>query len=230
MAESKLGKEGHRERMRKQYLAGGTDNIPDHNLLELFLSIVIPRRDVKELSYDLINTFGSIEGVINASPNNLMTVKGVGESTAIAISLINKINIRANKSRNSDITRIINLSDAQRYLINELSNETVEKAIQINIKNNGGIINKYIVGEGNACCTNVECGRIINYALRDNCASVIVAHNHPCGVADASLNDLDFTFKIKRMLDDVGIGFMDHFIVAGDECTYVLNNPLFKKE
>ena len=75
MALADLSREGHRQRLREQYLSGGMDNAPDHHLLELFLSIVIPRRDVKELSYDLINQFGSLEGVLNAEPQDLMNVK-----------------------------------------------------------------------------------------------------------------------------------------------------------
>ena len=61
-----LEREGHRSRMRNTYINGGMENAPDHNVLELFLSVIIPRKDVKELSYSLINTFGSLEGVLNA--------------------------------------------------------------------------------------------------------------------------------------------------------------------
>ena len=74
--------------MREVYLAGGMQNAPDHNLLELFLSIIIPQKDVKELAYALINRFGSLEGVLNADANQLMTVNGIGQSAAVGIKMV----------------------------------------------------------------------------------------------------------------------------------------------
>ena len=71
----KLERRGHRQRMRDAYLRGGADSMADHNMLELFLSLVIPQKDVKPLAYDLINTFGSLERVVSASPQRLMEVK-----------------------------------------------------------------------------------------------------------------------------------------------------------
>ena len=98
-----LEREGHRSRMRNTYINGGMENAPDHNVLELFLSVIIPRKDVKELSYSLINTFGSLEGVLNADVRDLMQVKGIGESTAVAISLIKDLYKRASLNRNCRI-------------------------------------------------------------------------------------------------------------------------------
>lgn len=229
LADKKLGREGHRARLRQQYLLGGMDNAPDHNLLEIFLSIMIPRRDVKDLSYELINTFGSLEGVINASPQELMTVKGIGESTAVALSSVKKINDRIIKNRNSDVKRIITLDDAKRYCINELSTQTVEKVVQINLKNNGAIINTYLISEGSVNCTNVDTGKIIKNAAFDNAAYVLIAHNHPSGETSASGSDIDFTLHLRSMLKSLNAQLIDHLIVAGDSCECILHNPMFQK-
>ncbi|MCM1114450.1 MAG: helix-hairpin-helix domain-containing protein, partial [Clostridium sp.] len=82
-----LGRNGHRQRMRNQFLLDRMENAPDHNLLELYLTIAIPQKDVKPLAYALINSFGSLEAVFSASPEELMAIAGVGEVTAVAISL-----------------------------------------------------------------------------------------------------------------------------------------------
>lgn len=224
-----LSREGHRQRLREQYLSGGMDNAPDHHLLELFLSIVIPRRDVKELSYDLINQFGSLEGVLNAEPQDLMNVKGVGESTAVAISSIKKLNDRVIHNRNKNITYIITIEDAKKYFINELCNETVEKIVQVNTKNNGKIINKHIVGSGTANCCDVDVERILQNAMRDKSAYVFLAHNHPDGEAYASANDIDFTFRLKRIMDSMTFKFVDHIIVAGEQAEPIIHAELFEK-
>ncbi|MCH5321260.1 MAG: RadC family protein [Eubacterium sp.] len=224
-----LGREGHRQRLRDSYLSGGMENAPDHNLLELFLSIVIPRRDVKPLTYDLINKFGSLEGVINASPQDLMTVNGVGESTAVAITLVKKLNDKVVKNRNLNTTKIIGLVGASEYCINELSNEVVEVLIQFTLRNDGSIINKYVISKGCVNGTNTDSRMIINNALRDNAAYVLLAHNHPNGSTSPSGEDVDFTFRMFRMLRDMKISLIDHLIVAGNSCEPIIHNKMFEK-
>lgn len=226
---AELSREGHRKRMRAQYLSGGMDNAPDHNLLEVFLSIVIPRRDVKELSYNLINHFGSLEGVLNASPYDLMGIKGVGESTAVAISSIKKLNDRVVRNRNKDITHIVTIADAEKFFINELCNETVEKVVQFNTKNDGRIINKHIVSSGTVNCSDVDIQLIIKNALMDNSAYVFIAHNHPDGEAYASGNDIDFTFRLKNVMSSMKVRFVDHIIVAGEQAEPIIHSQLFEK-
>ncbi len=225
----KEGREGHRKRLRDSYFSGSMDNAPDHNLLEIFLSVVIPRRDVKPLAYDLINKFGSLEGVINASPQDLMTVKGIGESAAVAISSVKKLNNRISQNKNKRVKRIINFKDAREYCINELSNETVEILIEITVRNDGSIINKYVISKGCVNGTNIDCRAIINNALRDNAAYILIAHNHPNGSAYASGEDIDFTFRLQGMLNDMKVTLIDHLIIADDSCESIINNPFFQK-
>ena len=75
---------GHRERLRDRALSGGLTALPDYELLELFLFRSIPKKDVKPLSKQLLARFGSFAGVLGATPEELRTVKGVGEAVAIA--------------------------------------------------------------------------------------------------------------------------------------------------
>lgn len=83
-----ISRDGHRARMRAAYLQGGGDAMPDHQLLELLLSISIPRKDVKPIAYALINRFGSLEQVFAAGAADLQQVPGVGEQTAVQILLV----------------------------------------------------------------------------------------------------------------------------------------------
>ncbi len=83
-----ISRDGHRARMRAAYLQGGGDAMPDHQLLELLLSISIPRKDVKPIAYALINRFGSLEQVFAAGAADLQQVPGVGEQTAVQILLL----------------------------------------------------------------------------------------------------------------------------------------------
>lgn len=214
---SEIGREGHRERMRDAYLRGNMDNAPDHNLLELFLSIIIPRKDVKQLSYDLINHFGSLEAVFAASPYELMTVKGIGESTAVALSLVDRFVTKININKNNSITRFKSVEDSINYCINLLKNEKSEKVYVITMTGILSVINCYKVGEGNVLSANVDIKSIITQSIKDNAAYVLITHNHPGGSPHPSGEDANFTVRLKETLDTINVRLFDHIIVSGNE-------------
>lgn len=212
-----IGRDGHRSRMRDAYLRGNMKNAPEHNLLELFLSIIIPRKDVKQLSYDLINRFGSIEAVINASPYELMSVNGVGESTAIALSLVNTFNTKISVERNKKITKFKSYDDYVQYCYNILHNEKIEKVYIVTLTNSLNVINNYCVGEGNITSASVNIKNIITCAIKDNAVYVLITHNHPGGSAHPSGEDANFTVRIKDMLETINVKLLDHIIVGEDD-------------
>ena len=212
-----LGREGHRERMRKSYLQGDMKNAPEHNLLELFLSLVIVRKDVKQLSYDLINTFGSLEGVLNATPHELMTVNGVGESTAIAISLVNQFSKKVAIGKNKNILRLKSLDDCFEYCRNLFMNERNEKVYIITLTANNTILGCYPVGEGSVNSSGVDMKAVITYVVKDNASSVLLTHNHPGGSAHPSGEDASFTVKLKDTLESMNVNLFDHIIISDSD-------------
>lgn len=224
---AELGRDGHRERMRKLYLDGGMENAPDHNLLELFLTGVIARKDVKPLAYDLINKFGSLEGVVNASPEDLMTVNGVGDAVAVHICLIKDIIKRIDINKCSNIKKITSTALAFEYCRNVLANEKIEKLLLITLKNDGKVINHHIVGTGTVNTSNADIRLIVENVIRDEAAGVILSHNHPGGSADASAQDINFTLEIRNTLKKINVNLMDHIIVGEDSCEALKDNPRY---
>ncbi len=224
---AELEREGHRARMRNTYINGGMDNAPDHNLLELFLSIIIPRKDVKELSYSLINTFGSLDGVLNADAEDLMKVKGIGESTAVAISLVKDLYKRAVLNRSSRIKSINNPAECFEYCRNLFETDVVEKAYIITLDNLKRIINCHSVGAGTSNQTEVDDKKLVSTAIRDNAVGVIITHNHPGLPSAPSAFDMNYSIRLSQMLEFVGIQLVDHVIVGCDGCTSLKHNTDF---
>ncbi len=222
-----LEREGHRARMRNTYINGGMDNAPDHNLLELFLSVIIPRKDVKELSYALMNTFGSLEGVLNADVRDLMQIKGIGESTAVAISLIKNLYKRASLNRNSRITSFNKMEACFEYCRNLFVADVVENAYLITLDNHNNIINCHSVGAGSANQTEVDDKKLVATAIRDNAVSVVITHNHPNTTATPSAQDLNYSIKLSQMLEFVGIKLLDHIIVGSDSCISLKHSKIY---
>lgn len=212
-----LSRNGHRQRMRRTYLLGGMENAPDHNLLELFLSIIIPQKDVKQLAYDLINRFGSLEGVLNADANQLMNVSGIGESAAVGIKMVVELNKRVITNRNKNVTDLNCSSEAIAYCANLLKYEKTEKLYMISLNNDGSIINLHLIGEGNANTAPSNTREILESAIIDKASGVLFTHNHPGGSSKASDADLNFSVSIDKLLQSVDINVIDHIIIGNDE-------------
>lgn len=212
-----LSRNGHRQRMRQSYLNGSMENMPDHNLLELFLSIIIPQKDVKELAYALINKFGSLEGVLNADAQQLMNVNGIGEAAAVGIKMVVELNKRVMKNKNQNVLNLNCCEEAVNYCKNILCYEKVEKLIMITINNDGSIINTHTIGTGNANSSSANQRQILENAIIDHASGVIFAHNHPSGSSKPSDADVNFSMTIGTTLSDIGINFIDHIIIGNDE-------------
>lgn len=107
--------EGHRKRLRESYIkSNGSDALRDHQLLELLLFYAIPRRDVNPLAHRLVNRFGSLRGVLEASFSELAE-EGVSQSTAILIKLVGDINFAQNCRRSRET--IENTDDAMDFAV-----------------------------------------------------------------------------------------------------------------
>lgn len=213
----KLSCQGHRKRIRAVYLTNGIKGTPDHNVLELFLSLVIPQKDVKPLAYDLINTFGSFERVFSADPDELMEVNGVGENTAVLLSLVKDINARILLNKNENINSLISSKDSVEYVENILKSSQTEQVLVITLDNRCCVINSSIVSAGTVNCANVSFNEIVRCATRDKASYVILAHNHPNGNAKPSTEDLNTTRELANILTSLNIKLRDHVIVGKNE-------------
>ncbi|MGH7090665.1 MAG: UPF0758 domain-containing protein, partial [Stellaceae bacterium] len=85
---------GHRERLRERLLAGGTEALPDYELLEILLQTANKRQDTKALAKALLQRFGSIAGVLGAGRDALMTVEGVGPAAAASLLVARELAVR----------------------------------------------------------------------------------------------------------------------------------------
>ena len=219
-----LNREKHRERVRKAYLNNSFDSMSDSNALELLLFYSIPRKDVKEISYALLNHFGSLEAVFDADIKELMKVDGVGENTAILINLIRNLNRRVNKNKNNKIKKIDSSDAAMEFAKNELSNLTKERLIVINLDNNYRVIAVNTVSQGSSGSVNVDPYKVMECIFKDGAANVIIAHNHPNGGVKPSAQDLNFTLEIINICRKVNINVNDHIIVGEREVFSMAND------
>ncbi len=214
MPESYLG---HRERMRQRFRDHGLDNFSDRDLLELLLYYVIPRRDVRPIAAALLETFGSLFGVFEASVDSLSQVPGVGENAATLLRLIPQVSRRYLISRSTDMVFLADSESAGEYLVPRLMFQREEVVLLACLDGKSRLLGCTELSRGETAGTAVSIRRIVEVALAQNSSKVILAHNHTSGIAVPSQEDVDTTKKVQEALRLVSIQLVDHLVVADND-------------
>ena len=209
--------DGARERLKERFWRGGLDGFPDVHVLELLLTFAIPRRETNTIAHALLEHFGSLSAVFEASREELEQVKGVGENAAALIKLIPAMDRRYHISRAGEVQKIMSSDDAGRLLIPRYRHAREEIVYLITLDGKRELIACEEIGRGTLDEAHVSIRTIAETALRRNAASVILSHNHVDGIALPSRADAQTTETIRQALRYVGITLSDHIIVAGDD-------------
>ncbi|MCR5664624.1 MAG: DNA repair protein RadC [Oscillospiraceae bacterium] len=209
--------EGHRERLKERFSEYGLEPFNDLNALELLLFYAIPRRDTNELAHALLERFGTLDAVFEASERELTEVPGIGRSAAMLIRLIPQMNKRCEICRARDVTVIANARAAGRYLIPRFANEKDEKALLLCLNAQKELIECDELSRGVVNTVELNVRRVVETAIRCRASSVILAHNHPSGHLIPSGDDELITRRIRDALRLVDITLDDHLIVGGKQ-------------
>lgn len=218
--------DGHRERMKSSFKKNGLDSMNDVNALELLLFYAIPRRDTNVIAHALLDHFGSLSRVFSASIQELCAVEGVGENTAVLISMIPQLVRKSMVSDAEKITVIKNSKDAGKYLVPRFAFEQDEVALLVCLDSQKRVIGCFELGRGVVNKVSVDVRKVVELALRYKASSVILSHNHPDSFALPSLTDTAMTEQIYRSLRLVGITLADHIIVSGKDYVSYLDSGM----
>ena len=210
--------QGHRERLRERFKKGGFTGFHDYEVLELMLTFIFRQGDVKPLAKELIKTFGSFSKVLDASVTELENVKGMGKASALSLhafreSMAYYFQNHATVDK-EQITKMSALVEMLRASIGHKTNEVLF-AIFLNAKNE--VLATKELGEGTVSQASAFPRKIVEEALKQKATSIILAHNHPGGVAEPSEHDESITTEIQKALALVEVSLQDHIILANNE-------------
>lgn len=205
---------GHRERLRKQFREQGGEGFHEHQLLELLLTYAIPQRDVNPLSHRLLKRFGSLSAVLRADAFDLMQEEGVGERTAVLLSLVGKLGPRA-VYEPAEGQRILTSGEAVPLCRALVGQSKREELWAITLNHGHRVIHTDKISSGTPSETPMYTRLVVECALRHGASGVLLCHNHPTGNAKPSPEDLEATGKVVRALEPLGITLYDHIIIAG---------------
>ena len=190
--------DGHRERLRARFAEHGLESFNELNALELLLCYAIPRRDTNELAHRLLDAFGSLSGVFQASMQELTSIPGIGENAAALILMVPQIVKKAHVSKAKETKIIRNSTDAGNYLLPYFLDEQDEIVMMLCLDNKRAVICCREMGRGVVNCVDANIRRMVETALKVKTTTVIIAHNHPNGVALPSREDDNFTRTLYR--------------------------------
>ena len=188
----------------------------------------IPRKDTNELAHKLIDEFGSLSRVFDASYEELLEVDGIGESSALLISMMPSVCRRYIENKTKGKINLSDPKDAQKYMIEKFYGCKKEVFYLLCLDGVGNLINCCKISEGITGTVLVDKRTIMQAAFRNNADKVIVSHNHPNGIAVPSREDLELTSNFSSLLSSVGIRLADHIIVADNEASSFSSIPKFK--
>jgi len=209
---------GHRERIRNRLRNEGLSSFSEHEVLELLLTYAIPRQDVNPLAHELIARFGRLSNVLEADERELLQVKGMGANAALLLTMMPQLMRYYQMNAMGDRPVILNLADAKTYCAPLFLGAHEEHIYLLCLDQKGHLLHLSLLQTGTIDEVQLYPRKVVETALRHNAHSVILAHNHPSGAAEASQADVDSTKAIASALMMIGIKFVDHLIFAGENC------------
>ena len=219
--------DGHRDRLKSRFAEHGLESFNDINALELLLFYAIPRKDTNVMAHELLDRFGGLSGVFDASLRELTEVPGIGENAALLIKLVPQMMKKCQLSRVNDIRVFRNASDLGRFLVPRFMDERDELALLLCLDSRRCLICCEILNRGVVNAVDITVRRMVEIALKNKAASLVLSHNHPEGVALPSREDESFTRKAGEALRLMGLELVDHIIIAGDRYFSMRESGLF---
>lgn len=208
----------HRDRMRQRYLQQGADGFSTHELLEMLLYYSIPRSDTNDVAHRLLEENRGLMGLMSADIHALSLTEGVGEKSAMLLSLMGALLRRAAVEQRPQTPKLGTCRKAREFLEPYYVGVGVERVYVLALDNGMRLIDFYVACEGTVNEAFPIARAIAQRAMYKRASSVIIAHNHPDGFAIATAQDREFTDKLEATLKLVDVVLLEHLLFGGGSC------------
>lgn len=208
--------DGHRGRLKKEFLAR-PDSFPDHKLLELLLFYADPRGDTNPTAHALLERFGSLSGVLDATAEELVKTPNIGEHAAVLLKAVKELSGRYLAGR-VDMEHIISsVDDLYDHLRPYFFGARNEQVFLLCMDGKGRDLGIRKISEGNVNAAEVTTRGVVEAALSLNATRVVLAHNHVSGLALPSTEDKATTRYLYQILRSVNVELLDHLVFVDDD-------------
>lgn len=222
--------EGHRQRMRQRYRRQGLEGFAQHEVLELLLFYAIPQKNLNPLAHTLIERFGTLYGVLHATPEQLMQVDGIGEYAATLISLFPAVSKSAEDSRADNREKLSSRRAAVDYCLRLLEGEKRELFYAICLNGQMETLACVQIARGSLSDVPAYPRVVMDAVLTHNAHGVLLCHNHPGGSVAPSQADLDATDTLSRLFREIEVVLVDHIIVGEGQALSMVRNGFIRQQ
>lgn len=215
---------GHRARFKERFLKSEGDGFRDHELLELILFYSIPRGDTNEIAHALLERFGTVGRIAEASIDELKLVDGIGDNSAILLRNIFLLTKLYTGEKKRIAKKIDTVQKAIEIAHAETMGATKELAFCMLLDKTLHLIDVKLVAVGTYDEVEPVVRRVMEHSILKGASAVIFFHNHPSGDVEPSDDDIAFTNLLSRELSMIGIELVEHLIVANSDYHAMLKN------
>jgi DNA repair protein RadC len=210
---------GHRKRLRERFLSAGLDGFHDYEVVELLLTLATPRKDCKDVAKTLLKRFDTLQGVLEASSEELTQVRGVGPVNLFGIKFIKAVAERYLKKKIIGKDAVRNSRDLLDYLHLNMQDKDRELFLVVFLNAKNRILACETLFEGSLTSSSVYPREVIKAAIGRQAAALIFVHNHPSGDPDPSPEDIAITRRLCFACNAIGITVHEHLVI-GDSRHY----------
>ena len=207
---------GHRERMKEKIKNQGIAFMPDHEVLEFFLYPFIPMKDTNPIAHELIDRFGSLQNVMDASPKMLMEVSNMTENAALYLSVFPQLVKRYNIQKLGPKPMLDTIAHSVEYFQNLFLDEKEEAMYMLMLNAKGMLLSSCKVGVGSIDTCQLNTREFIMRTADSQGNCIMIAHNHPSGSSLPSYDDCEFTRWLVPFAEVLGITLIDHIIISAE--------------
>jgi len=208
---------GHRGRLRKKFLEHGLEKFTDEEIIELLLTLATPRSDCKMPARKALAHFKSLHNVMEADVVELQKIKGIGASNAFGIKFIHQVARKFLRERMLSRPYLNSAGEVMDYLNHAMRSLSHEAFRIIYLSTQNEIVNEETIAVGTAIEVPVTPRQIVERAIKNGAASIVLAHNHPGGNAEPSDEDKEITRDTMFICEMMGLKLREHLIIAQDD-------------
>lgn len=214
---------GHRERMKASVLTNGADGLKEIELLEMLLYYVVPRVDTKPIAMELIEKFGSVEGILNAEQGEISKITGLKDNAEVLFILLRQLVKRCGSTKSQP--SILEPERMKKYLVDIYKEISVETVYAFYFSRNGILLGQENIFRGKVNSAKFSLRLITEGAIKFGGTGVVLAHNHPSNTLVPSMDDILSTKRMATHLLANDIELLAHYIVGKDDavCFYGIN-------
>lgn len=213
----------HRKRMRERFRAEGLSSMAEHNIFEILLFYAIPMKDTNPVAHSLIERFGSVSGVFDATEEELLEVPGITENGAVLIKMIPELASVYMKSKFENKVELSDIDSIAGYLIGYFMHKTNEQVVLL-FFNDNKLIYTCELSSGTPDMSDVSFRRIAEIAFSKKATSFVIAHNHPSGDCTPSQEDITLTKRMLTTFENMELHLIEHFVVSGEKYSCIVRN------